>query len=531
MALPLEAQVDPIKFALVRRITNGVTLPELENADALMFTDIIRAQLPPYNGFDGNGLPDQEAFIANANGSQGQWPLVRQTSQLIFQSYSQNSTLQQIPRQQMREARIWRNVESKRGLYELLTDFWFNHFNIDDGKRAGYCLVPYFDETVCRRDTLGTFRDLLYGSAGVSNAGACAMLMYLDQIDSICGPGMQPNENYPREVMELHTLGADGGYDQQDVLNLSRMMSGWDMVRVAANRRFGTFDFVAANHCPQGYSFLGQTITADASGPGEGIQALDAMVDYEEPMTQIKGCHRFIATKLVQALLTDAVPVPGSAKEAVVNGAIADATAAFGVDGNILAMIGAILTEDNLRGILEVTAQSPEPPLYKHLTPKRFISNALIAVDANLNIPSTSNPDNGVASIVDELTLLGMQSYSFPPPIGYSEAIDVWVHNQVGRWNFLERLLRRRPGTTPPEFGVINGVTVDVPALYMQSSLGGFNRPTCAQQANMILTGGTMSTTDVTILQRYADFSPDGDLDVMWKILMLAMCCPSFNTF
>jgi uncharacterized protein (DUF1800 family) len=137
----------------------------------------------------------------------------------------------------LQASRVARAEVSQRQLLEVMTDFWENHFSIYSGKGPERYLLVDFDRDVVRPHALGTFRDLL-GAV----AHSPAMLYYLDNWDSGAEPtrpllvgnarrkGHGLNENYGRELLELHTLGVDGGYTQQDVIDVARAFTGWTIL-------------------------------------------------------------------------------------------------------------------------------------------------------------------------------------------------------------------------------------------------------------------------------------------------------------
>src|SRR5919201_4041562 len=129
------------------------------------------------------------------------------------------------------EARILRAILSGRQLQEVMVDFWFNHFNVFSGKGLSDVWIGNYEHQAIRPFALGRFRDLLFATAKHP-----AMLVYLDNSMSSApgSPGARGakaglNENFAREVMELHTLGADGGYTQDDVVSLARILTGWGL--------------------------------------------------------------------------------------------------------------------------------------------------------------------------------------------------------------------------------------------------------------------------------------------------------------
>ena len=170
---------------------------------------------------------------------------------------------------QMQAARITRAVLSERQLEEVMVDFWFNHFNVYAQKGAVRWMLPAYEREAIRPHALGRFRDLV-----LATARHPAMLFYLDNWlstrDDLVVPGgpnagrrMGLNENYARELMELHTLGVDGGYTQQDVIEVARCFTGWSIDRP---QQGGAFIFRPQAHDRGPKRVLGQVIPA---GGGE----------------------------------------------------------------------------------------------------------------------------------------------------------------------------------------------------------------------------------------------------------------------
>jgi uncharacterized protein (DUF1800 family) len=180
--------------------------------------------------------------------------------------------------QQAAQARVLRALNSPAQLQEVMTDFWYNHFNVFAGKGLDYLWASAYEQEAIRPNALGRFRDLLGATAHHP-----AMLFYLDNWQNTApgSPGARGrfdglNENYARELMELHTLGVDGGYTQQDVVALARILTGWGIRR--RNRRGGSEDgfyFDPKRHDFSDKVFLGHTIKG--SGMNEVEQALDIL--------------------------------------------------------------------------------------------------------------------------------------------------------------------------------------------------------------------------------------------------------------
>ena len=336
---------------------------------------------------------------------------------------------------ELSEQKLLRAIYSERQLEEVLADFWFNHFNVDARKgRDRFLLTEYERETI-RPHLLGKFHDLLGATAK-----SPAMLFYLDNWMSADPDGphleMRParvvrgpfggrvfvpasarpqpqgknapkglNENYGRELMELHTLGVDGGYTQKDVTEVARAFTGWT---IANPQRGGGFRFEARLHDPGEKVVLGHVIKA-GGGESDGEQVLDILAKH--PSTA-----KFIATKLARRFVGDAPPP-----------ALVERVAKRFRD-----------TEGDLREVTRAILTSPEflaPAAHgtKVKTPFEFVVSALRASGAEV---SDARP------LVRELQQLGMPLYMCQPPTGYADSADAWVNAGalVNRMNFAVRL-------------------------------------------------------------------------------------------
>ena len=305
---------------------------------------------------------------------------------------------------ELSEQKVLRAVYSERQLQEVLTDFWFNHFNVDARKGHDRFLLTEYEREAIRPHVLGKFRDLLEATAK-----SPAMLFYLDNWMSADpnGPHLGKNapkglnENYGRELMELHTLGVDGGYTQKDVTEVARAFTGWT---IENPRQGGSFRFEPRIHDPGQKVVLGHVIKA-GGGESDGEQVLDILATH--PSTA-----RFIATKLVRRFVGD-TPPPALVERAA---------ARFRETGG------------DLREVMRTILTSPEflsPDAYraKVKTPFEFVVSALRATGADVQ---------DARPLVRELQQLGMPLYMCQPPTGYKDTADAWVNTGalVNRMNF-----------------------------------------------------------------------------------------------
>src|SRR5271166_4503751 len=369
---------------------------------------------------------------------------------------------------EVQSAKLLRAVYSDRQLEEVLTDFWFNHFNVFIGKGADHYLVTAYERDVIRPHVLGKFKDLL-----VATAKSPAMLFYLDNWQSegpdseaargvpVRGqsPGMngpfarrgvmypvprpprppqQPNaqsnqqkrpnglnENYARELMELHTLGVNGGYTQQDVTQVARVFTGWT---IDEPRQGGGFVYKPRLHEPGEKAVLGHKIKD--KGENEGIQVLEILAHH--PSTA-----RFVSTELAQRFVSDDPP------QSLVD-----------------AMSKTFLkTDGDIRAVLETMFHSHEfwaPEAYRARvkTPFEFVVSSLRATQADVI---------DLQPLLGMLNKMGMPLYGMQPPTGYSTKADVWVNSAalLDRMNFgLALATNRLPGTNFNLAQLLNGTPV-----------------------------------------------------------------------
>jgi uncharacterized protein (DUF1800 family) len=316
---------------------------------------------------------------------------------------------------ELSDPRILRAVYSERQLEEVLTDFWFNHFNVFAGKGPTGAFLTSFERDAIRPYVLGNFRQMLEAVAQ-----SPAMLFYLDNWQNVQPQTSRSrqaraphgiNENFARELLELHTLGVDAGYTQDDIVNVARAFTGWTM----RPRQDARFEFAPTLHDRNEKRVLGHTLKG-GRGVEDGRDVLDILVAH--PSTA-----RFIATKLARKFVSDTPPAA----------LIERAARRFGE------------TRGDLREVTRTILTSPEllaPEIYraKVKTPLEFVASALRATGAQVH---------DATPIARVLRDLGMPLYFCQPPAGYDEAADTWISSGalVARMNFaLELGNERLPG-------------------------------------------------------------------------------------
>lgn len=317
-------------------------------------------------------------------------------------------------------SRLLRDIYSQRQVEAVMTDFWLNHFNVFSGKNGQEpSLLPEYEKTV-RAHALGHFEDLL-----IATAQSPAMLMYLDNATST-GPDSQAatrqrrnpkakgapglNENYAREVMELHTLGVNGGYTQQDVTEVAKVFTGWTLERPDDG---GAYTFNPNRHEPGPKTVLGKKISD--GGEKEGYEVLHMLA------TSPATAH-FLSTEIAQRFVSDTPPP-----------AMVDRMAKTFLSSN-----------GDIRQVLLTMVHAPEfftsvTVNAKLKTPLEYVTSAVRASGAEITNP---------LPLIQSLQQLGMPLYGCQPPTGYKWDEPTWLSSSalVNRMNFALSLSTNRIG-------------------------------------------------------------------------------------
>jgi len=320
------------------------------------------------------------------------------------------------------ENKLYRAIYSNRQLEEVLVDFWMNHFNIFNGKGPDRVLLTSFEREAIRPYILGHFRDML-----LATARHPAMLYYLDNWQSqvprddipfppgLRRPGL--NENYGRELLELHTLGVDGGYTQNDVLAVARAFSGWT---IYDPQKFAEFQFNPASHDRKEKVVLGHAIPA-MGGEQDAVEVIDILAHH--PSTA-----KFISKELAQRFVSDDPP------QTLVDRMAATFTK----------------TDGDLRAVLQTMFSSPEflsegAWQAKIKSPLEMVVGAVRALNADVT---------DVFILAQKIADLGEPLYGKLEPTGYPNTGAAWTNTAsvLGRINFATALTA----------GQIAGVKVDI---------------------------------------------------------------------
>lgn len=300
---------------------------------------------------------------------------------------------------QLRTGTLLRQIYSRRQLYERMVEFWTDHFNIHIEKGECWLLKIPDDREVVRANALGRFEEMLLASAH-----SPAMLIYLD---NQANEASAPNENYAREVMELHTLGVAGGYSQSDVMELARCLTGWT---VKEHFWKGQFTFKPGLHDQGRKRVLGEWI--EPGGEREAETVLRRLAAH-------RSTAEFIAEKLVGRFITDR-PLDDAP------GIVSDVAAAFRKSDGDLRAVSRVLFLDGLLPRLDTLPAKIKRPL-------DLVTSPLRALHATTD---------GGEGLQGELAAMGHLPFDWPSPDGPPDTAAAWSAALLPRWQFAIRLAR-----------------------------------------------------------------------------------------
>jgi len=310
---------------------------------------------------------------------------------------------------ELQQACLIRAVYSARQLQEVMMDFWSDHFNVSQLK-ADCSWLKTVDDRLLRKHAMGKFRDLVSASAH-----SPAMLFYLDNDKNRRrdAGGDGPNENYARELLELHTLGVNGGYSLKDVQEIARCFSGWGFKK-GLTWKPGDFEFRAGQHDDGSKHVLG-TLIPGGQGVRDGEQVIDLVCHH--PSTA-----RYLARKLCRRFVADR---PDPKLVARVAGVFER------TDGDIRQVLSALLHSEEFK-------HGGAPKLKR---PVEYAVSAMRAVNAN----------SSCAGVLPHLERMGQLPYKWTMPDGYPERPEAWAPGLLARWNFVVELVQGRlAGTSVP---------------------------------------------------------------------------------
>jgi uncharacterized protein (DUF1800 family) len=297
-------------------------------------------------------------------------------------------------------ATIARQIYSERQLFESMVEFWSDHFTIYAKTNQYMVFFKMIDDReVVRPNALGNFRELLHASVR-----SPAMLIYLNNAENDAD---HPNENYARELMELHTLGVFGGYNQDDVMNVARILSGLTVKKRGPWQWQTTFN--NKHHDDEKKVVIGENYPA-----GMGEQEIAKLVDFlvDQPATS-----DHIASKLVRRFVADDPPAE----------LVAEVAQVFRTtDGEIRPMLRTIFLSEQFKSA---------PPKLKR--PVHYIVSSLRALNINVRFSR---------DLYSRFQGMGQVPFMWPTPDGYPDVAEAWASNQLARWNFASDLVNDQLG-------------------------------------------------------------------------------------
>jgi uncharacterized protein (DUF1800 family) len=332
---------------------------------------------------------------------------------------------QQYVNQELIENKLYRAIYSNRQLEEVLVDFWVNHFNVFNGKNQIRVLLTSYERDAIRPHVFGHFKDML-----LATAHHPAMLIYLDNNQSQVpredmpqppngAQGRRPgiNENYGRELMELHTLGVDGGYTQEDVIAVARAFTGWT---VYDPQKYAEFQFNPAGHDRKEKFVLGHTLPP-GRGEQDGLEVIDILAHH--PSTA-----KFISKKLAQRFVADDPP------QALIDRMAATFTK---TDGDLRAVLATLFTS------VEFSSEGAWQSKLK--SPLEMVVSAVRALNADAA---------DTLPLAQRIAEIGQPLYGKLEPTGYPNTGESWASASgiLGRINFATALTS----------GQVPGMKIDV---------------------------------------------------------------------
>jgi len=407
---------DAATFAALNRLTFGPRLEERRRVAEIGLPAWLEEQLAPAAIDDGA----TDVLLAGFDTLTMRAHELHAWSDKLFDDQDRTT----VP-DELRRATLLRRIYSRRQLYEIMVEFWTDHFNVSIEKGDCFYLKTVDDRDVIRPHALGNFRELLQASAH-----SPAMLVYLDQHVS---DKSHPNENYARELLELHTLGVDGGYTQRDVMELARALTGWTVVEttaLAAWRWRGDFAFDPNKHDDGVKTVLGMRL--EPAGQREAERVIDALAAH--PSTA-----RFITRKLARRCLGPDAPPE----------LLARAAQTFTQTGGDLRAVLRVLLLNGLPPSPPRPLSRGERGIFKR--PVNFVVSALRQLNAATD---AGRP------LLDVLARSGQPLFGWPTPDGYPDRAEAWQGNLMPRWQFALALARNE----------IEGTEINVAELFAGDS-------------------------------------------------------------
>ncbi|MCY2959988.1 MAG: DUF1800 domain-containing protein [Planctomycetota bacterium] len=444
---------------LLARISYGYDPWLRDRAHSLGWTAFLEEQLHPESFPDPRG----DAVVAR-------FPTLSMTPRQIWDAYGVNGQ-HQVPMVELQTATLLRAALSRRQLHERMVEFWGDHFSIDQSDSQASILKTQDDHDVCRAQSLSSFPLILRASAR-----SAAMLFSLGNYRSMAS---SPNENYGREILELHSLGV-GNYTEHDVREAARCLTGWGFLQFG-DPNAGTFRFEPSLHDNGPKDLLGLAIPA-----GGGI--LDGY-----KLVRLAALHPATAQRMSRKLCRWFL---GAEPQPVVDAASAEWAA---TEGDLRSVLRIVLAPSSFASVPEGVQKTKRP---FHLA-----AGILRALPFQFPNPT---------QLAGELAAMGHRPFHWPAPDGYPDAASAWVGGLQGRWSFASRLFANQ----------VSGVRIDVAAVF-----GTAPKSSWARRAAYALRGPGPLTTDVDAVQQYVDGFASASDALRAETLALTASAPSFQVY
>ncbi len=377
---PLKAP-DPLVHFL-NRTSFGIRQSDFIKASLSGLDTLIEQQLNPER------LDDAALETAIASNLKS----IAMTGTELMQAYPSAENKDIAVLSELRLATVLRQLYSQRQLKEVMVDFWTNHFSVDHPASQTLRYAKTLDDRAIRQNAMGKFSDLLFG-----NAKGVAMQFYLDNYVNVKSA---PQENYARELMELHTLGVDGGYTEADVKEVARAFTGWGFTRGSLQ-----FSFNPRNHDTDAKTVFGVKLAA-GRGIEDGEEVLKMLAEHA-------STAKFIATKLVKRFVSDAPPA--NLIEQVANSFLRSG-------GDVKTMLRTIFASVEFKASADLKIKRPN----------EFIIGALRVTEATLTGSTYGRALN------TRFEQLGQLFCAWPAPNGYPDSTGYWINTTawLSRWNY-----------------------------------------------------------------------------------------------
>jgi len=455
------------------------------NSDTPAATPVSAPQPAPDNPNDPAPMKQQGQGNAATNGAGRRDVLGGGDPNNVPRAIADDSKKPQRVVAELSMAKVTRAIYSERQLQQVMDDFWFNHFNVFAGKGEDRYYLTAYERDVIQPHAFGKFKDLV-----TATAKSPAMLFYLDNFLSADPraaerqamqramrqarygrpwPPRAPanpqakknerglNENYGRELMELHTLGVDGGYTQKDVTEVARCFTGWTIEKP---RQYADFKFDDKLHDPDPKLVLGKKI--HAGGMKDGEQVIDLLAHH--PSTA-----KFISTKLARRFVSDNPPPALVSRMA---------ETFQSSDGDIRAVLKTMIWSPEF--------WSRETYRAKIKTPFELVVSAVRALGTDVDTPMP---------LVQWVGRIGEPLYQCQPPTGYSDKADTWVNTGA--------LLNRLNYSLALAGNKMRGARTDVPSLLGVEPSA--DPKAALDRAVQVFLGGQAGPTTVETLEKQLD--------------------------